>query len=482
MSGKTKVGYVDPRLIYPEIPKSKDVQKQMMHGSEFVKLSPTSQTPTSYTFDIKSNGVVLFGPHTGFQIRGNFMKKTAAGEDYELVTEAEYSRVIVQPNWWSYLVKSVDVFHKNYLLNADDQPQYCQPFLDTYMYAHMTDKTKKYLCTESCAPGNGIPKSSTGWSVTADSEWHKYSKEIFSDEGVYFRYIPLQFPFFQHADFAKGRAPNAFPMSLMQSLTFRLNLVDDTSIIFKKNAGNTDVYKFELSTIAFMYEEARLSPGLENAYFTNKRTGVLPYAGITKIGTTDSAGDTFSCRAKFENVMYPTGIFIAALPKTVVAGQFKYADSATPSLVFVKPNIKQVDVQFEGQNLFLKDPNPGMIAANEIDIKTVVDHLENPPFGIEHHPDLLTLKYLQEGSAITPFPHVYISLCQSGNQGPIVPHNSDGKNLNRPGQLDVKMTLNTGGNKDVTFFAWLFYHDIVFQFDIKNRQFVPYYGSKRSTI
>jgi len=182
---------------------------------------------TSYTFDIKSNGVVLFGPFTGFQIRGTFMTKATAADEYEQVPEAHYNKVRVQPNWWSYLVKSVDVFHNNYLLNADDQPQYGQPFLDTYMYAHMTDKMKRYICTEPCAPGNGIPKSKAGWALTADSEWHKYSKEIFGETNVSFRFIPLQFPFFQYSDFESGRPPNAFPMSLMQSLTFRLNLVDD---------------------------------------------------------------------------------------------------------------------------------------------------------------------------------------------------------------------------------------------------------------
>jgi hypothetical protein len=350
------------------------------------------------------------------------------------------------------------------------------------MYGHMTDETKRFLCTEPCAPGNGIPKSKAGWSVAANSEWHKYSQEIFSaDDDVIFRYIPLQFPFYQHSEIAK-RPPNAFPMSLLQSLTFRLNMVEDTSIIFKKETGNAAFYKFDLSSVEFMYEEARLAPGLENAYFSNKRTGILPYAGLTKIGTTDSAGDTFSCRAKFENVMFPSGIFIAALPKTVAGGQYKYSDTTTPAQVFADHNINQVDIQFEGQNLFLKDPHPGMIGDDRMDVKALIDHIVNPPFGIEHHPDLLNLKYMREKSTTNPFPHVYISLCQNGNQGSIVPHNSDGKMLNRPGQLDVKLTLGPGGNKDVTFFMWLIYCDIVFQFDIKNRQFVPYYGSKRSSI
>lgn len=75
MSSKTKVGFVDPRVIYPEVPKLKDATKQLVHGSEYVTLLPTAQTPSSYTFDIKSNGVILFGPFTGFQIEGQFMKK-----------------------------------------------------------------------------------------------------------------------------------------------------------------------------------------------------------------------------------------------------------------------------------------------------------------------------------------------------------------------------------------------------------------------
>ena len=482
MSSKTKVGFVDPRVIYPEVPKLKDATKQLVHGSEYVTLSPTSQTPTSSTFDIKSNGVILFGPFTGFLIKGDFMKKTAGAGEWTNVELAEYSKVRLQPNWFSYLVKSVDVFHKNYLLNADDQPQYGSPFLETYMYGHMTDKTKRYLCTEPCSPGNGIPTTTNGWSLTANSEWHKYSQEVFGEDGARFRYIPLQFPFFQHADFVNSKPPNAFPLSLLQALTFRINLVDDTSVIFKKEATNTDTYKFDLSSIEFMYEEARLAPGLENAYFSNKRTGVLPFAGITKIGTTESAGETFSCRAKFENVMFPSGLFIMALPKTVIAGQYKYSETTTPSQIFLKHNINQVEIHFEGQPIFMKDPNPGMIGIDEMDIKAVVDHSENPPFGIDHKPALLSHKYLKEKSNINPFPHAYISLCQSGNQGPIIPHNSDGKSLNRPGQLDVKLTLNTTGNKDATYFIYLFYRDIVFQFDIKTRQFIPYYGSKRSIV
>jgi hypothetical protein len=350
------------------------------------------------------------------------------------------------------------------------------------MYAHMTDKAKRYLWSEPCAPGNAIPKTLDTWAVTANSDWHKYSKEIFKEDPVEFSFIPLQFPFFQYTDFEKGHPPNAFSMSLMQLLTFRLNLVEDTSIIFKKETGNAKSYRFKLGTVAFMYEEARLAPGLENSYFSSKKTGVLPFAGITKIATTETSGDTFTCRAKFENVMYPAGIFIAALPKTVVGGQYKYSDTTTPSRVFMKHNIKSAEIQFEGQNVFQKDPNPGMIDNDMMDIKKIIDHMENPPFGIEHRSDVLNFKYMQDNSATNPFPHAYISLCQNGNQGQLVPLNSDGKNLNRPGQLDVKLTLNEDGNKDATFFIWLLYRDIVFQFDIKNRQFVPYYGSKRTMI
>ena len=482
MSSKTKVGFVDQRLIFPDVPRPKDAHRQLIHGSEFVTLSPTSQTPTSYTFDIKSKEVVLFGPFTGFLINGKFLKKTTAASEWEPMELEDYTKVRVQPNWWSHLVKSVDVFHKNYLLNADDQSQYVQPYLETYMLSQMNDKTKKYLCTEPCSPGNGIPSSLTGWTFTDNSEWHKYARHLFADSNLKFRYIPLQFPFFQNADYASGKQPNAFPMSLMQSLTFRLHLVEDTSIIFKKETGSAHAYKFELSSMAFIYEEARLAPGLENSYFSNKKTGVLPFGGITKIGTTETSGDTFSCRAKFENVMYPSGIFVIALPKTVVAGQYKYSDSSTPSQVFMDHNITQVDIQFDGQPLFQKNPNPGQISADLMDVKQVIDHLENPPFGIDHKASLLSHNYLKENSRVNPFPHAYISLCQSGSQSPIVPHNSDGKNLNRAGQLDVKLTLNEKGNKDATFFFIIFYRDIVFQFDIKTRQFVPYYGSKRSSI
>jgi len=180
--------------------------------------------------------------------------------------------------------------------------------------------------------------------------------------------------------------------------------------------------------------------------------------------------------------MFPTGLFVAALPKTVAGGQYKYADSTIPTQVFTDHNINQVEIQFEGQNLFFKDPNPGMIGQDVMDIKSVVDHMEILPLASSTTPICSTTNIYMEKSATNPFPHVYISLCQNGNQGSIVPHNTDGKILNRPGQLDVKLTLGTGGNKDVTFFMWLFYRDIVYQFDIKNRQFVPYYGTKRSII
>ena len=482
MSAKTKTSVVDQRLVYPDAPRPKDAHRQVVYGSEYVTLSPTSQTPTSYTFDIKDNSVVLFGPFTGFNIDGFFMKKPTAAGEWENMEEDDFTKVRIQPNWWSYLVKSVDVFHKNYLLNADDQPQYVQPYLETYMYGQMNDKTKRYLCTEPCSPGNGIPTSRSGWALTANSDWHKYAKELFTIQGVKFCYIPLQFPFFQHADFTNGKQPNAFPMSLMQSLTFRIHLVDDTSIIFKKEAGSAHAYKFQLTSLDFTYEEARLAPGLEHSYFSNKKTGVMPFGGITKFGTTETSGETFTCRAKFDKVMFPTGLFVMALPKTVVAGQYKYSDSLTPSQVFMDHKITQVDIHFDGQPIFQKNPNPGQIGSDVMDVKQVLDHFENPPFGIDHKASCLAFNYLREKSKINPFPHAYISLCQSGGQNPIVPHNSDGRSLNRIGQLDVKLTLDDTGNKDATFFFIIFYRDIAFQFDIKNRQFVPYYGSKRSSI
>ena len=75
-----------------------------------------------------------------------------------------------------------------------------------------------------------------------------------------------------------------------------------------------------------MAEQLRLNPSLMNTLMTKK--GIFPYRGVTRISKMELIPEkSLSFKYKIQGVYFPEGMFIFAIPKKVMSGDFLYQES-----------------------------------------------------------------------------------------------------------------------------------------------------------
>lgn len=473
---------LDQRFVHSDIPKWNSTFRQNLWGTELVTIEPSTKSDTVFEFDLPNNSTLLFGPNSGFIVKGIFEKQNA-DNTWDVVPAADYGTVVIQPNWFENAIKSIDVFHNNTQVKAHDVPRFSDVFVNSYLYAHMHPEIKKCLCPEPCNTGNAVPKTRNDWvGSSATCSWANYSKTIYTN-GIKFCYIPpFTFPFYQQSNFCRaGRPPTALPMPVLGKMCVIVTMKDNFTQLIAKAAAVTSQYRFVLESIKLVVEEARLNPTYEKTYLSQKN--VLAYEGNTHFGLAENITEgVMSHRCRFQDVYMPEGIFIFALPKTVLGGNFQFGPEYTAA-VFSNHNIDSVDVKFQNMPLVMKSPNFGQITEDIIEIKMLADHQDFPPFGVLQDPVMLSLAAVAEGGKTTAYPHAYLNLCPSTPDSRLVPIGDDGKCITKTGHLDLTFKFKTGGaTADVTYFAYIFYTDVSMLLDLKSKQFVPMYKRHRSNL
>ena len=171
---------VDSRFVFANTPKWKQGQNQKLQSYEMLTILPSNKSPTLIEFELAHmNSVLMFGPNSGFRVQGAFEVKPKEDDpdtSFVEIPAAEYAKVVLMPNWFENLVKSVDVFHNNTQIKCDDVPRYADQFVNTYIYSRMDKEVRDYLFPEPHNPGRCVPLKKGGFSKEADSEWHEYSK------------------------------------------------------------------------------------------------------------------------------------------------------------------------------------------------------------------------------------------------------------------------------------------------------------------
>lgn len=246
----------------------KNVKAQALHGVEILTIQPTTSSPEVYEYDLPTNSIVMFGPASGFLVKCIFEK---LGEDkaWANIPAEEASKLALQPNWFEHMIKDVGVFQNNTRLNCHDVPRSTDPFINTYLFAHMHPETKKYLFPEPQNPGNYMPLKTEDFdTATNSSMWRKYSKNVFGNNRLTFRYIPaFTFPFYQQANFSiDGKPPAVIPMPLVGKMTISVYFKDSLDNIFEKPATNVGKYRFRIEAMDLIVEEARCKVSFEKQF------------------------------------------------------------------------------------------------------------------------------------------------------------------------------------------------------------------------
>lgn len=455
---------------------AKNVKNQALHGVEMLTIQPTTSSPEVYEYDLPTNSLVLFGPASGFLVKCS-LEKENADKTWDPIPLADATSVCLQPNWFEHLIKDVGVFQNNTRLNCNDVPRSADPFLNTYLFAHMHSEIKKGLFPEPQNPGRCVGLDKDDWDLTnEDGQWRKYAKQVFGKNKLWFRYVPaFTFPFYQQTNFSvDGRPPAAIPMPLVGKMTISVYLKDNTDIVFMKTAGNTGKYRVKIESMELVVEEARCKVQFEKQFLSGKK--LFFYEGLTRnaIAENIAAGD-LNHRCHFQSVAMPEGVFICALPKAAVNGTYKCG--LPKDVVFEKHNIKSVEIKFGNMPLAIKYPKYGDFRQHIMEIKSFIEHNENPPFGVLQDPLAVNFENIYEGGDNTVYPHVYMYLCPSGRETRIVPIGDDGQTTSKMQDIDINMSFETGGaTANVVYLIYIFYTDVNMMFDMNTRQMSPYYN------
>lgn len=469
----------DDPLSYPKRPRLQHGSKQPIQSIEMKILSPTSETHNSYDFQLPPNEVILFGPSSGFLINGVFESKVNRDADdatFSKVDENCGSEMALQPNWFEHLISDVRVSIGNQMVKVHDVPREADPFLNSYLFAHMNKGIQNYLFPEPHNPGRCGWLSINDWSLSEESSaWRKYSKELFSKKPISFRYVPsFQFPFHQNPDFHyNGGTQAALPLSIVGNTTISLRLKDDMDGIFMKPESNEKVYRFRIESVQLIVEEARVNYSSEK--MLSKKRESLVYQGMTKIGICENINaGSLKYICKFENIYLPEGIFVFALNKEASAGIFK--SSMVTGKVFSEHNIKNIQVSFGNRPLTMDTPRIGDIRHPAMVIKQFLDHIQKPPFGVLQQPGASSYNRVKEGGDGSLFPHVYIDLTISKNKTRIIPAGDIGNLTTKRDTLVLDLRFgDDGATENVTYMAYVFYTDVNILYDIKKKTFETIY-------
>lgn len=481
---KRRSNWNEARLESQTPPKWRSNNKIQVKGTNVVALEPITKTDTLYEFELGSAEILGFGLLTGFLVEGQFETlATTENATWAVCPAAEKTKVSVQSNWFEHLIRDINVFHVNAEINPHDVPLNADAFLHTYLLAYMDQFTKLFLCPEPCNPGNATSSNKDGWKVSTTSDYTtKYAPAIFGKE-VKFRYIPMfKFPFYQSANFVMdAKKPTALPMPIIGNMYVRLYLKNDLTKIFKKIDGNAAKYRFNIKSIKLMVEEMRLSPTAEKQFLSLRKP--IEFAGVTKLGMAHNIpAGVFSYTAKLNKIYLPEGIFIFCLPKTVIPGTFEYSTSTTDA-VFLEHKLQKVEVYFGGKTFYSKSPTPFDLNVDLSNEKIFFDHLISPPFGVHQNPALATFSNLENGAALSAFPHVYINLTQGNSESRLVTNNDSGSGIAQKEFLDTILQFGgTGPNTNATYFIYYFYTDTNVCFDTISKRFTNVYNNSKITV
>jgi len=275
---------------------------------------------------------------------------------------------------------------------------------------------------------------------------------------ISFDYTPLfLFPFYQGGSYLiDDNVPRILPAPAVGQIQIRFSFTDSQDHIFRKAAADTNKakYRFAFTEFNLVLEEARLAASMERQLYGIKQP----------IG--------FPCKARFQNIYLPEGIFIFCLNKAVANGTYKFAQE-TESTVFAAHNLESVDIAFDSKKLSIQEPHIGTIRRDELDFKLMYDHLVTPPFGVEQDPKFITAAYVANGSEGTAFPHIYVSLVAGPNGERLLPWMSRAEeSASKRADLDIELIFTEkNAPSNTIFIIYVVYSDVSIVYDPMKKNF-----------
>ena len=472
----------NPQLTFPIYKSFRNAQKQHVHGAQFLEVEPVVKSDTQYEFEITGNEPLAFGVATGFRVEGKFeMLVPKAGEveaHWAPLTKEQGKKISMVQNWFDHYIKnSIEVFHVNNNVTQDDVPPNITAGLNSFLLAHMHPDVKDMLCMEKCHPGHAVSHDHGNFkTAVGDNVWTRYLDHICKDK-IEFVYTPLnKWPFYQDCNYTHGEDGGftIVPISQLGRLHVRVFFKEDSSVLFNKPQGHTYSYRFVLTKFTLLLKELRVSPSYSRSL--NSMKGTITYRGLTKIGICENlTAANFSHRATIPNVHFPEGIFIYCINKKVISGTAVQQEMSIDG-PFLQHNIATLDVHFNGQHFFIKQPTFGSLANLQLRREKYQKWKERGCMGFKFDPKIVTWEKHGVGRDLA-YDNVWVDFTEENKWTRLQTVPDNNFITNKMGDLTVILNFHVPeGATDASYIIIIYYTDYALNLDMKNKRFSAVYN------
>ena len=473
------------------------MKNQMSLGSEYVRIEPQGTWPTTKVkyleFEIPSNKVFKFDTKSFFEVTGKFKRletKTNAGgqsvSTWRNVDLNDLKLFVLKPNWFEFLIKSVDVVHGNQIIATHNMPANLLPIFNTLLYRYMDKKVKDLIAPNPLHPAHTIP-SQAPW-TPEDADWKTYFTKMVASTPLEFEWIPLNvWPFSQNLNHCLNEPQQPLPTGHFEKLFIRITFIDDFKTIFKtKNDTDKNNFDFELTGMHLVLEEDKLAPMVH----IPKRNLAFPGHSFSCRYENIPAGES-TYKTRFLKSAMPMQLGILAVDKKYLAGSYDYREVNLAEeggfKYLKKTNLKYVNMLYNGHELSTKIPNFQHFKGGTISTLVLRDALKkNGLFTMQVDPDLITYVNCKNEFAGTPFPFNLVDYTlQDGTQSRIYPTDASLATTNvfaKDEVIEITLTFGTGGATDgVIYFLIFVFNGISLTFDVDRNQFVNIFENSKSS-
>jgi hypothetical protein len=454
-----------------------NARNQDLLSTEYIEVDPLNKVdldgekpPAQIDFEFSATKPILFGPMTKFVVEGTFeVKKADAGSEWEPAGDAEISQVVLQYNWFEMLIKSIDIFHNNQRVASSNELRFVSPYLHAMLYHYMSSESKRYLCPQKAHPALCIPQGRDDWAVTSEA-WKEYAANIFVAKSISFDFFPLfQWPFYLGSNFMTDPVWRLLPLDRLGKMHIRFSFFDKQDHIFRKVVAAKS-YRFTIERFRMCMEEARLSPALEKQLSSRAK---IEFPGVTRLQLVDHVPDSSPThKTIFQDIYLPEAVLIFCLDKQVASGTYNFS-AVTDQNVFKDHRIRHLDFSFANIKFCLKEPNFGKFREDHLGLKQLIDHHMFPMLGIQPDVSKLILDQILDGGEKSPFPHIYIPLCNNfADKSRLVPSTDDGSCISRKGDLEISFQFNvTNSQTNAVYVTYAIYTDVANILDLRSQHF-----------
>lgn len=401
---------------------------------------------------------LLFDRRNFFKVEGMWQKRVLGGT-WAPCREADHNDVLINENFLAYKFPAVSL-RKGYRVQYTDcYLENCRAVWETYVLQNRDRTQDPYFSMLAADPTRHCSPVTTKWKL-GDAQYKKYTDQIFKAAGFALTYRP------NHLVFG-GSDPTHPSPQIIPQLDEQMQLVVDihrnSNHIFSIKSEITTEYRLNITRMTLVIGIPRLSTFATQTLAQKKVNNVVSYTGVQHPQRLFFNNGEAARTLKIENIRMPDMLVMQRYKKDLLLGTDIAPVAAEPSIYrALAHNVKHVVAVFDGKQLFMDrsmqdydDSNMKMLRWDRF--------MRYPPFGNRVNPGLSC--DMDDYSA----PAVVLDFRSNPETGektrPVLAENDD---ENLVGDLELKLTADTGEPFTEAFLVTMIYNDTYVNLDLSS--------------